>query len=207
MVINHPKNNNPDNSISAINQRIKEILVRREKVRLDSPSRKPSGVLIPLYVKDGQHYLVLTRRSQLVRYHKGQVSFPGGGYHRSDGTLRQTALRESFEEIGLDPTQVEIWGELDDNLTFGSNFIIAPFVGLIPADYPFKLSDFETGEILHVPVKALLMKDACRADQEVVLDGCPVKSNIYTYKEHVITGATARIVKQFLEIYSQAAAS
>jgi 8-oxo-dGTP pyrophosphatase MutT (NUDIX family) len=207
MVINHPEGNNPDKAISALNQRIREILAQHEKVRLESPGRKPSGVLVPLYVKDGQHYLVLTRRSQLVRYHKGQVSFPGGGYHQSDGSLRQTALRESFEEIGLDPAQVDIWGELDDNLTFGSNFIIASFVGLIPDDYPFKLSDFEIGEILHIPVKALLMKDACRADEEVILDGRPVKSNIYTYKQHIITGATARILKQFLEIYSQAAAS
>lgn len=173
-------------------------------MRVEAPWRNLAGVLIPMYVKDGRHFLVFTRRSQLVRHHKGEISFPGGGYHILDGNLRQTALRESFEEIGLDPVQVDILGELDDTLTRGSDFIISPFVGLIPADYPFKISDFEIGELIFIPVDALLGKDCCQPDAVVILDGQEVIRYVYTYQDKQVTGATARILKQFLEIYCQA---
>jgi len=166
--------------------------------------RQPSGVLLPLYIRDDQHFLVLTRRSQKVHYHKGEISFPGGGYHQSDGSLRQTALRESFEEIGLDPAKVDILGELDNTPTRGSDFMITPFVGLIPADYPFALSDFEIGEIIHIPVEALLTESCFRNDGEVILDGRPFKSYEYSYQNKKVIGATARILKQFLDIYCQA---
>jgi 8-oxo-dGTP pyrophosphatase MutT (NUDIX family) len=66
-----------------------------------------------------------------VRHHKGEISFPGGGYSPEDGSLLKTALRESYEEIGLAPGDVEILGELDDMFTRGSPFIITPFVGSI----------------------------------------------------------------------------
>jgi 8-oxo-dGTP pyrophosphatase MutT (NUDIX family) len=205
MVINDRKGDSLNKSISAINQSIREILSRHQKVRLEAPWRNPSGVLIPLYAKDGRHFLVLTRRSQVVRHHKGEISFPGGGYQESDGNLRQTALRESQEEIGLDPSEVDILGELDDTPTRGSDFIITPFVGLIPADYPFKLSDFEIGELICIPVEALLPEDCCRAGPEVRLDDRLYRSYEYTFLDKQVIGATGRILKQFLEIYCQAA--
>ena len=195
-----------DNSISDINKRIRDILSQRQKGRLEAPGRHPSGVLIPIYASDGRYSLVLTRRSQLVHYHKGEISFPGGGYHSLDGNLKQTALRESFEEVGLDPRQVEILGELDDTPTLSSGFVITPFVGLIPAGYPFKVCDFEIGELINIPVDALLSKDCCQTDPPVLLDGCLVKQYVFTYQDKQVIGATARILKQFLEIYCQAAA-
>ena len=171
------------------------------------PGRNPSGVLIPIYVEEGRYILVLTRRSQLVRYHKGEISFPGGGYHPSDGSLRQTALRESFEEIGLDPGKVDILGELDDIATMSSGFIITPFVGLIPAEYPFKISEFEIDELIHVPLDALLAEGCCQPFPPIILDGNPVRQCIFTYQGKQVIGATARVLQQFLGIYSQAAAS
>jgi 8-oxo-dGTP pyrophosphatase MutT (NUDIX family) len=207
MVINDGRGNNLDKPMSAIDNKIREILFLHKKLRLEMPGSHPSAVLIPLYVEEGRHILVLTRRSQLVHYHKGEVSFPGGGYQPSDGNLRQTALRESFEEIGLVPAQVDILGELDDTLTQSSNFIITPFVGLIPAGYPFKTSDFEIGELIHIPVDALLAQDCCRSVAPVMLDGHPVSQCIFTYRDKQVIGATARVLRQFLDIYSQAAAS
>jgi 8-oxo-dGTP pyrophosphatase MutT (NUDIX family) len=193
-----------DKSILEINQKLREILSRHEKIHVQAFWRQPSGVLLPLYVKDGRHFLVLTRRSQKVHYHKGEISFPGGGYHQSDGSLFQTALRESFEEIGLDPVVVDILGELDDTPTKGSDYIITPFVGLIPPDYPFTLSDFEIGEVIHIPVEALLTESCYRNDPEVILDGRSFKSYVYTYQDKKVIGATARILKQFLDMYCQA---
>jgi 8-oxo-dGTP pyrophosphatase MutT (NUDIX family) len=138
-----------------------------------------------------------------VHHHKGEISFPGGGYHPSDDTLLQTALRESQEEIGLDPADVEILGGLDDIITRGSPFIITPFVGVFPAAYQFKASAFEIAEIITVPIPALLKPD-CREDsQETFPDGQIYPAYVYSYSRHRIIGATARILKQFLEVYLQ----
>jgi len=193
-----------DNSVSDIKKKIKDILSQRQKVRVEASWKHPSGVLIPIYVEDGRYGIVLTRRSHLVHYHKGEIAFPGGGYHPSDGSLRQTALRESYEEIGLDPGQVEILGELDDTPTRVSGFIITPFVGLIPAGYPFKASDYEIGEVINIPVDDLLFKESCQTDPPALLDGNLVKQYVFTYQDKQVVGATARILKQFLEIYCQA---
>jgi 8-oxo-dGTP pyrophosphatase MutT (NUDIX family) len=112
-------------------------------------------------------------------------------------------LRESFEEIGLRPEDVEVLGELDDVPTRNSNYIITPFVGSIMPGYSFKLSDFETAELLKVPIAALL-EEGCI--QTVPVDD-PLASSaapyVYTYQSQRITGATARILKQFLDIVAR----
>ncbi len=137
-----------------------------------------------------------------MHYHKGEISFPGGGYHEEDGNLLKTALRESFEEIGLAPEDVNVLGELDDVATGGSLYIISPFVGSIRPDYQYKLSSFETAEIIQVPVLALLQK-GCRREAPQVVGGSTLFSYVYSYEGKLIVGATARILKQFLDIFSQ----
>jgi 8-oxo-dGTP pyrophosphatase MutT (NUDIX family) len=161
-------------------------------------------VLLPLFIKQDRHYLLFTRRTQLVRYHKGEISFPGGGYHDQDATLLYTALRESHEEIGLKPEDVEVLGELDDILTRFSNYIISPFIGSIAPDYNFTPSQFETAEIICIPVAALLEKECCRYEPAQFEDGMPYHPHVYYFEDKKITGATAAILKQFLEIYLQA---
>jgi 8-oxo-dGTP pyrophosphatase MutT (NUDIX family) len=187
----------------SINQKLKQALATRTKVHLTDPQRRPSAVLIPIYLQGGQLTILFTKRTELVHHHKGEISFPGGGYHQDDGSLLITALRETFEEIGLDTRDVEILGELDDALTRGSPYIISPFVGSIPPDYKFKLSSFETAEIIEIPIPALL-KEGCRREEPGYnIDGQPVASYIYAYNGQLIIGATARILKQFLDIYSR----
>jgi 8-oxo-dGTP pyrophosphatase MutT (NUDIX family) len=184
-------------------KKLAEILTRRVRVRQQDERRRPSAVLIPLYFKDGRFYLVFTRRTQLVHHHKGEISFPGGAVHPRDPSLRETALRESAEEIGLAERDVRILGELDDFLTRGSPFIITPFVGLIPADYPFVLNSFETAAVIQIPVDCLLAKDCRRDAVEIWEDGSRMSGWVYQYQDQQIIGATARILKQFLELYQQ----
>jgi 8-oxo-dGTP pyrophosphatase MutT (NUDIX family) len=161
-------------------------------------------VLVPLYVKDGRHFLVFTRRSSLVHHHKGEISFPGGGYNNSDGSLRQTALRESFEEIGLDPEHVDILGELDDTPTLASNFVITPFVGLIPSDYKYAVNDFEIVELIHIPAESLMAEVQLSDKPNAEREGHQFKPDVFEYQDKKITGATGRILKQFLEFYLKA---
>jgi 8-oxo-dGTP pyrophosphatase MutT (NUDIX family) len=184
------------------NREFKELLFKRTINRLPENTGKPSAVLIPLYYSDGRHYLVFTKRTTLVSYHKGEISFPGGGYHKEDRNLLTTALRETREEIGLDSQKVEILGELDDKLTKYSQYIITPFVGSIPAGSQFVLSPNETAEVLQIPVPAL--RDLkCRRDEPTTLYGQDITTYFYTYQNHTIIGATARILKQFLDIYEK----
>ena len=186
---------------------MKEALSQRVKVRLRLPDEnwKRSAVLIPIYIKAGSYFIIFTRRSELVRYHKGEISFPGGGYHEEDGTLLKTALRESYEEIGLVPEAVTVLGELDDVATQGSHYLISPFVGSIGPDYQYRLSRFETTEVIQIPLAALLEKGCRREEPRITIGSISTIPYVYSVGGKVIIGATARILKQFLEIFIEAA--
>ncbi|UCH43775.1 MAG: CoA pyrophosphatase [Dehalococcoidales bacterium] len=183
-------------------QRLKEALSRREKVYVNDSSRIPSAVLIPIYLKNDEYHILFTQRTEKVRDHKGQISFPGGVYEDQDGTMFNTALRESNEEIGLDTGTVELLGELDDIATMGTNYIISPFVAAIPWPLSLKLFPTEVKEIIEVPLPALLDKDCLGQTKQYINDEL-VTTDSYIYQGKVIWGATARILKQFLGIISQ----
>lgn len=188
--------------IKIVKQSLRQALSRRQRRSIVEPSRVRSAVLLPIYCKDGQYYLLFTKRTESVREHKGQISFPGGAYEEGDGTLMATALRESAEEIGLVPADVEVLGSLDDMSTFTTGYTISPFVAFIPWPYQFKLDREEVDEIIEVPVSALLDKDFVSQETEVI-EGNTVTSYYYRYGGRVIWGATARIVNQFLEILAR----
>jgi 8-oxo-dGTP pyrophosphatase MutT (NUDIX family) len=188
--------------ISIMEKKLHEFMARRQKKTVTDPKRVSSAVLLPIYYKEGQCYILFTRRSEKVKEHKGQISFPGGA--RQDGeSLLETALRESEEEISLSPAEVEILGELDDTATLTSNFIVTPFVGVIPWPNNLKADGWETDEIIEVPIPALLDKKS-REDKNEVIEGKAVTSYFYHYGGRVIWGATARILHQFLELYARA---
>jgi len=163
-------------------------------------NRVSSAVLIPIYYREGQYHILFTQRTEKVKDHKGQISFPGGAYEEQDSMLVNTALRESDEEIGLKSDDVEVLGELDDIATIGSGYIISPFVAYIPWPYQFKLEEWETEEIIEVPILALLDKDCLRQGTDI-LDDQVVDTYFYHYQDKVIWGATARILNQFLGIW------
>jgi len=88
-------------------QKLRQALAAREVKRIRDPDRQLSAVLLPIYSQQGEYYLIFTKRTELVKEHKGQISFPGGVYQEEDGTLLNTALRECSEEIGLTEDKVE----------------------------------------------------------------------------------------------------
>jgi len=124
-----------------------------------------------------------------VDFHKGQVCFPGGTREPSDSSLLQTALREAEEEIGLMAEDVEILGEFDDSVTLTSNYVISPFIAFIPYPYHFQVDGREIREIFSIPLSFLL--DETNFKQE------PYE---YEYEGHIIWGATARILRQFVDL-------
>jgi 8-oxo-dGTP pyrophosphatase MutT (NUDIX family) len=182
-------------------EQLRQQLAQRQKVHITNSPRIPAGVLIPIFIRDGQYHILFIQRTDRVRDHKSQISFPGGAYEKADGTMLNTALREAEEEIGLHPGDVQVLGELDDMATAGTNYVISPVVGLIPYPYNFKVDQFETEEIIEVPLTALMDKN-CMEEGTALVDGQPINSYFYHYKNRTIWGATARILKQFLEIIS-----
>jgi 8-oxo-dGTP pyrophosphatase MutT (NUDIX family) len=178
---------------------LKKLLAQRQKRYITDNSRLSSAVLIPIYKKDGQYYIVFIKRTTTVKTHKGQISFPGGMRDTLDKTLLDTALRESLEEIGLRKEDVQVLGELDDEVTTTSNFIVTPFVALIPWPYRFTKNIGEVDDILEVPIPSLLDKDCLKPATEA-LNGKKVDSFAYHYRGAVIWGATARILNKLLDI-------
>jgi 8-oxo-dGTP pyrophosphatase MutT (NUDIX family) len=186
----------------AVENELKKALAHRQRQPIADAKRAPSAVLVPLYNKEGQYHVLFTQRTNNVKEHKGQISFPGGAHQKGDKTLLDTALRESAEEIGLAPGQVEILGELDDTITETSHYVISPFVGLILWPYKFKVDGWETEAVIEIPVSALMDKGCLREETETK-DGRAATSYFYHYRGKIIWGATARILHQFLEIFAQ----
>jgi 8-oxo-dGTP pyrophosphatase MutT (NUDIX family) len=158
----------------------------------------PAAVLLPLLQKEAQVQILFTKRTQTVRAHKGQISFPGGVRDEGDDTLLFTALREAYEEIGLQPQDVEIIGSLKPVETITSGFLIHPFVGLIPYPYPFQPNGREVAEILMVPVAFL--SDPGKWHRRCFDSKHGTReAHCISYGDHLIWGATARILKIFFQ--------
>jgi len=185
--------------LKALKEKIRQALFHRAKMHVESEGFTPTAVLVPVYEKTGEYYIIVTKRTEEVNNHKGQISFPGGRRQVEDMTLMDTALRESWEEIGLSPSDVEILGDLDDVLTATTKFIISPFVAAIPYPYAFKANPREVAEIIEVPLAVLLDKSNFSEEMKVH-QGELVPDYSYKYGDWVIWGATARIIKQLLEV-------
>jgi 8-oxo-dGTP pyrophosphatase MutT (NUDIX family) len=165
-------------------------------------SRRPAAVLLlvrPIGPRREPH-LIFMRRSEKVHTHKGQISFPGGSFQPEDGTLEGTALRETFEELGIPPERMRVLGPLPPVDTVVSNFLIRPFVA-VPTDPAAPLeyiSDgFEVAEILEIPLK-LLLDPANRRYEEWVMQGRPRQVVFFNFQQVVIWGATAFILTNFI---------
>jgi 8-oxo-dGTP pyrophosphatase MutT (NUDIX family) len=181
-----------------VKEAIADILCQRIAQKADRPDFRQAAVLLPLYLNEAGPHLVLTKRTELVPTHKGQISFPGGGFEEADGDLLTTALRETQEEIGLRPEDVEIVGTLDDTVTVTSRHVVRPFVGFIPHPYPFRLDPFEIERLIHLPMSALLCGAPFR-EEMWEREGRPVSVFFYDHDGDTVWGLTARILKQFIE--------
>jgi len=160
-----------------------------------------SAVLIPVYEVADEGYVVFTKRTQLVDSHKGQICFPGGRCH--DGEMPcDTALRESWEEIGLRPADARMVGELDDSITLFTDYLMTPFVAEIPFPYRFEVNTAEVEEIITVPVSALLDDSNYTETTQIYRDEAYLACT-YRYGDHIIWGATARILKQMLDLLTK----
>lgn len=150
--------------------------------------------------------MLFTRRTDTVLTHKGQISFPGGQWEASDVSLVETALRESYEEIGLHASSVEVLGELDDMFTSVSGYVVTPVVGLVRgAMPPLTLAPAEVKSVFTVRLD-LLGEKRVHTTETRQLDGRTFKIHYFKVGSDVIWGATGYMLDQFLRSWTQASA-
>lgn len=178
--------------------------IQEVRLRLDTPpprrlekptAARPAAVLVPLYVDAGELWVVLTRRAETLPHHRGQIAFPGGTLEATEDAWAG-ALRESHEEIGLEPKRVLPLGQLDEAQT-PSGFTIVPCVGAIPYPFEPRINPAEIDEVFPVPLRALANPQMVE-DREVLIDDVPRVLRVYHVGRWQIWGLTALILKNLL---------
>jgi 8-oxo-dGTP pyrophosphatase MutT (NUDIX family) len=162
---------------------------------MDAHGSTEAAVLVPIYGHPGNPTIVFTERRADLRRHAGEISFPGGRRDGPEEELLTTALREAEEEIGLSAEGVELLGALPPIGTFVTNYKVHPFVGAIPADAPLDPSPTEVAQVLRFQASALREAFAMR---RLIRMGIPIRTPTYEVGEHLIWGATARILGELL---------
>lgn len=157
-----------------------------------------ASVLIPLLEIEGDIFVMLTERSNQLSSHAGQVAFPGGKEESQDKNSLQTALRESHEEIGLDPGKVEILGKLDQILSL-HNYLVTPFVGLIPRDFDPIPNPDEIESVFKVPLSFFMTSDK-HWSEEFQTSSSVVLVHHFDFNGYDIWGLTSKLILRFLEI-------
>ncbi|HUF53262.1 MAG TPA: CoA pyrophosphatase [Dehalococcoidia bacterium] len=181
-------------------ERIEAALADYNPRAIDNPSTTPAAVLLLLREVEDETHVVFTARAATVKDHKGQMCFPGGGSDETDPTPEATALRETFEEIGVRSETVRIIGQLDDMVTV-SNFRVTPFVGVIEngKECSYEICDDEVTRVVEVPL-SFLMEDGNMELEVREHHGREVLVPAFSYNGHRIWGATARMLHQLIEL-------
>ena len=173
----------------------------RERLSTTPPTRLPAGevrqaaVLVPLYVDNGELWTLLTKRSESLPQHRGQIAFPGGGREIGEDPW-DAALRETHEELGIEPSQVVRVGELDEAST-PSGFHIVPCVGVVPYPLETTINEDEIAEVFSVPLLAFTDYRIVE-DRLVKIDGVERTIRVYHVGKRQVWGLTARIVQNLL---------
>ena len=183
--------------IDAPLDRVRLLLSDRVGKKIGHRGLRASAVLVLLYPKDGSYCVLFNKRSEEVEFNKGEMCFPGGARDPEDVDLEVTARREAFEEMGVHAEDITIFGELDGTTT-RAGFSIHPYVGTIPYPYDFIPSKVEVAAVVEVPLTHLFDDRNIRDQTRVMADGTSVNARTYAYGPHLIYGATARILQQFL---------
>jgi 8-oxo-dGTP pyrophosphatase MutT (NUDIX family) len=177
---------------------IAAILDARAPLRIDPAGFKIAAVLLPLVQKDRRWHVILTKRTDTVEHHKGEISFPGGHKDDEDHDLVHTALRETFEEIGVPPEKIRILGRLDDIPTI-TGFRVRPFVGAVEWPLEIQTEPHEIAQVLILPIADFL--DPARFERrEISHGGRPYPVYFFRFDGFTVWGATAKMLKQFLEV-------
>lgn len=175
------------------------VLEQHERAQVRVPERRQAAVLIPLFERGGEPWLVLTKRTETVATHKGQISFPGGAHDPTDADLWETAVREAEEEMGLVRDRVAYLGALDDYPTFSSGFVVSPYVASIDPPSAWEPHAAEVDHVIELPLREVHRIGRTEIWER---DGIRFPMHVYEIEGHYVWGVTAFILHRFLEIAS-----
>ena len=163
-----------------------------------APQARAAAVLAPLYALEGRPHLLFTRRSADLTVHKGEISFPGGSRDPTDNSLEQTALRETYEELGVAPASVEVIGALPPVLAAVSNFFVTPFVGWLGEGLlSLHPNPYEVAEVIEAPLQALA-DPAIYHTEQWRRNGLAYTIHFYDFGAYRIWGLTGRMLRTLL---------
>lgn len=183
--------------IDALGAELRRVLLAPEEaLALSVAGATDAAVLVPIYLDQGELHAVFTRRREDLRRHAGEISFPGGRRDPEDADLMATALREAEEEVGLDPAAVEVSGALQPTPTIATGYAVYPFVGVIEPGMAWTLSPREVAEVIELPLSTL---KAGYGRRRLVRRGLPIRTDTYVVGDHLIWGATARILADLFD--------
>ena len=164
----------------------------------DAKTIKPSAVLILLFYKNDNWNFFLTKRSQNVNHHKGQISLPGGVLEKNE-SLQETAVRETEEEIGIPSNDIQIIGSLSPFYVPVSNFKISPFIGWMKKKPQIKIYDKEVEKVFSVSIDEFILKSTQKTKYDK-LNGEWVKIPYFDIDNEIVWGATSIILSEFKNI-------
>ncbi|MHA2225522.1 MAG: NUDIX hydrolase [Candidatus Hodarchaeales archaeon] len=185
-------------------EELRVILQRISRVTIDIPEDfHQAAVLIPIFCSNNGWTLVFTRRTDTLRHHKGEISFPGGKFDdNQDVNLIQTALREANEEIGI--KEVKVIGLLDDLLTI-SQFVVTPVIGFIEDSNEMnqvKINQPEIDYVLEAPISHLALPERFSIKKMTYQEDIVFQVPFFDFNGEIIWGATGRILMNLLKIFN-----
>jgi NUDIX domain. len=177
--------------------RIRQSVTNYRPCKLEYTTGTRASVMLPLFEKEDDLHILLTKRTNGMKVHPGEISFPGGMYEEADADTMKTALRECREEIGVGSDDVEIVGRLDDMATL-TGFVITPYVGIIPYPYRFKINQKEVAYLIYLPFEHLRGSKLVR--EQIEYGGKAETIDCMYYNGERIWGATCRILLKLKQI-------
>ncbi|NOH80568.1 CoA pyrophosphatase [Vibrio sp. RE86] len=159
---------------------------------LEQSSLRKASVLIGFVERENGLNVLFTKRARHLKHHPGQISFPGGKFEQDDSILSETALRETFEEVGIERHQISIFGQMPELVTI-SQFTVTPFLAFISPDYKSQIDKNEVDEVFEVPAKIVLDRKQLHS-QQFQVNNFSHRVFGLNYKHHFIWGMTAQII-------------
>lgn len=161
---------------------------------------RASAVMMLVYPRNEVATLILTKRHTYQGVHSAQVSFPGGKAEPEDTDLKHTALRETFEEVGIEPNAINVVMRFSDLYIPPSNFLVSPFLGVLNSEPVFLPADYEVAEIVELPLD-MLLDDTIVQNAALETSYAPLaKVPAFNVNGHIVWGATAMMLSEFKEV-------
>lgn len=195
---------NETDEIPALDHYLERLRVKLQRADaapkpLPGTERKAAAVLVPIFRRDGDLHVLYTRRSDRMSSHRGQVAFPGGRFDRRDPHLLAAALREAYEEVGIEPQAVEVLGSFEGRRTHSTDILVTPFVGLVRGNQQWRADPKEVAEVFDVPLRAL-SDQRYRGHYRWHNDGRVTTHPAILYGGQTIWGLTYALTLSFLEL-------